>query len=65
MKTTISTAVLIILCSLAAWVFFYMTTGPLQAPETMVVVGLCALAVISAKWLWIKLRKAKKKAKAS
>lgn len=64
MKTSLSTAVVIVVVSLAAWAFFYVTTGPLTPPETMVVVGLCALVVISAKWLWTKLRNAKK-AKAS
>lgn len=60
MKTSLNTAVLIILASLAAWIFFYLTTGPLQAPETMVVVGLCALIVISVKWLWAKVRGSRK-----
>jgi hypothetical protein len=59
-KTSFGSAVLIVALSLAAWVFFYLTTGPLKAPETMVVVGFCAIVVISAKWLWIKLRKANK-----
>jgi hypothetical protein len=59
-KTSFGTLVLIIVLSLAAWVFFYLTTGQLKAPETMVVVGFCALVVISAKWLWAKLRKTKK-----
>ena len=60
MKTSFGAAFLILVLSLAAWVFFYLTTGQLKAPETMVVVGFCAIVVISAKWLWAKLHKAKK-----
>lgn len=57
MKSSLATAIAIVIISLAAWVFFYLTTGPLTAPETTVVVGFCAATVISAKWLWTRLRK--------
>lgn len=60
MKNSVGTAFVIIVLSLVAWVFFYLTSGPLQAPETMVVVGFCACVVIAAKALWTRLRKPKK-----
>jgi len=63
-KTSLSTAIAIIAVSLAAWVFFYFTSGPLQASETTVVVGLSAILVISAKWLWTQIRKPKKEKRA-
>lgn len=57
MKTTLGTIVAILLFSLAAWVFFYLTSGPLTAGETTVVVGFVAIAVSSFKWLWSRIRK--------
>jgi hypothetical protein len=32
---------------------------PLSPPETFVVVGGCAAAVLGAKWIWSRLRKAR------
>jgi Na+/proline symporter len=55
-RTTISTAVVILILSLAAWLYFYVDSVPLNAAETTVVVGLIALIVVLAKWVWTKKR---------
>lgn len=64
MKTSLGTAIEIIAVSLTAWVFFYLTSGPLRASETTVVVGFSALLVIFVKWLWTQIRKPKKEKRA-
>lgn len=57
MKSSLGATAVILAMSLAAWVFFYLATGPLTAPETTVVVGICAVIVVFAKWLWTRMRK--------
>jgi hypothetical protein len=48
--------VIILVLSLAAWLYFYVDSVPLNAAETTVVVGLIALIVVLAKWVWTKKR---------
>jgi hypothetical protein len=55
----------VIALALAVWVFFYVTTIPLNATETSVVVGVCAVMVVAAKWIWTRARKLKKHQQAS
>ena len=55
-RTTLTTAVIILVLSLAAWLYFYVDSVALNAAETTVVVGLIALIVILAKWVWTKNR---------
>jgi hypothetical protein len=50
----------ILVLSLAVWAYFYVSPGPpLNASETAVVVGLCAAAVVIARWLWSRFRGAR------
>jgi hypothetical protein len=43
--------------SLAVWTYFYVSPGaPLTAAETAVVVGVCAVAVLGARWVWARRR---------
>lgn len=60
MNTSLGTAITILALSLAAWVFFYVTSEPLKPSETTVVVGFIALLVVSVKWLWTRRRKPQK-----
>lgn len=48
--------VVIFVTSLAVWVFFYVGSIPLSAPESMVVVGLLALITFAARAIWNKLK---------
>ena len=61
LKASLGTTVAIIALSLAVWVFFYVVSPgePLTPGETSVVVGVCAVIVLSAKWIWARLHKAK------
>lgn len=54
LKTSITLASVVIL-SLTTWAFFYLSGLPLGAPETIVVVGLCALMVWLVKFTWQRL----------
>jgi hypothetical protein len=57
LKTSLRTALAISALSLAVWVFFYFLFPgtPLTAAETIVVLGICALLVLSAKRIWVRL----------
>jgi hypothetical protein len=55
-KTPVSVMVVILLLSLLAWVYFYLTSVPLNAGETTIVVGVVAITVFCVRWLWTKLR---------
>ena len=52
MKGSLATVVAILVLSLASWVGFYFLKAPLQPQETAVVVGICAVLVMIAKWLY-------------
>ena len=57
MKGPVGTLAVILVLSLAVWTYFYLSPGaPLDAPETAVVVGVCAGAVFLARWIWGRLR---------
>lgn len=56
LKTPVSVLVVILLLSVLAWAYFYLTTVPLNAGETTIVVGVVAITVICVRWLWTKLR---------
>lgn len=52
----------ILVLSLAVWAFFYISPGaPLGASETAVVVGVCAVAVLAARWVWQRVRGVEKR----
>jgi hypothetical protein len=52
-KTSGGTLAAIVALSLGVWLFFYLSPGaPLTGPETAVVVGACAGAVLLVRWLW-------------
>jgi hypothetical protein len=51
-----STLVLILIFSTMIWAFFYVEGMPLKSGETVLVVGVCALAVVCCQWLWKRLR---------
>jgi hypothetical protein len=54
---SVGTLAAILALSLAVWTFFYLGPGaPLNASETSVVVGVCAVAVLGARWVWGRLR---------
>lgn len=57
LKTSLRTALAISVLSLAVWVFFYFLFPgtPLTAAETIVVLGICAVLVLSAKRIWVRL----------
>jgi hypothetical protein len=55
-KAPVTTAAILIL-SLAVWTYFFLAGLPLGAPETVVVVGICAVVVISVKFAFGRLRK--------
>jgi hypothetical protein len=52
---------IILALSLAVWCFFDITSAPLQPAETTVVVGLCTLLVLAAKFFWSRLARPRKK----
>ena len=52
-----ATATAILILSLVAWTYFYLVGLPLGAPETVVVVGICAVAVMFVKFALGRLRK--------
>lgn len=58
MKSSIGALAAIVILALAIWTFFYVVTPdtPLTPPETLVVVGACAVVVFGARWLWSRLR---------
>jgi len=62
MKASAATVGAIVVLSLAVWVFFYFLTPatPLTPPETMVVVGACAAAVLSGKWIATRRRRSRR-----
>ena len=64
-RTTMSTAVVVLVLSLTAWVCFYFANVPLNAAETTVVVGLITLMVILVKWVWTRMRASVKGRRAS
>jgi hypothetical protein len=61
LKASAVVITVILALSLAVWCFFDITSAPLQPAETTVVVGLCTLLVLSAKFLWSRLAKPRKK----
>jgi hypothetical protein len=61
LKASAVAIAVILALSLAVWCFFDITSAPLQTAETTVVVGLCTLVVLAAKFLWSRLAKPRKK----
>ena len=61
MKASAFLISIILVLSLAVWCFFYVTSTRLQPAETSVVVGICTLLVLAAKFLWSRLAKPRKK----
>jgi hypothetical protein len=61
LKASAVAIAVILALSLAVWCFFDITSAPLQPAETTVVVGLCTLVVLAAKFLWSRLAKPRKK----
>ena len=61
MKASAVAIAVILALSLGVWCFFDITSAPLQPAETTVVVGLCTLVVLAAKFLWNRLAKPRKK----
>ena len=62
MSGSVATLAAILVLSLAVWTFFYVSPGaPLDAAETAVVVGVCAAAVIAARWVWQRVRGVEKR----
>jgi hypothetical protein len=59
-KASAGTLAAILVLSLCVWTYFYLSPGaPLNASETAVVVGLCAGAVLVARWILARLRGAR------
>ena len=57
MKLSPGVLAAILVLSLSVWTFFYVSPGaPLNASETAVVVGVCAGAVLVARWVWGRVR---------
>lgn len=56
MKTPVVATTILIL-SLAIWTYFYMVGLPLGVPETLVVVGICAVLVMLVKFVLGRFRK--------
>ena len=60
MKASAGTLAAILVLSLAVWTYFYLSPGaPLNGSETAVVVGVCAGAVLLARFIWGRFRKAR------
>ena len=51
MKTSIGTWSVIVALTLVIWVFFYVASVPLDAPQTTVVAGFAVAIVYGGKWL--------------
>ncbi len=47
------TGLVILVLSLAIWLFFSLESMRLDAASTSVVVLVCTVVVLSAKWLWL------------
>jgi hypothetical protein len=60
LKASIGVTFLIVILSLATWVFFYVESMRLDPPATAVVCGGWALLLLSGKWLWSRRHKGKK-----
>ena len=56
LKGSLATAFLIVVLGLGVWVFFYVTSLPLNFSETTFVVLVCAAIVSFGKWMWGRLR---------
>jgi hypothetical protein len=52
LKASTGMTLLIVILSLATWVFFYVESMGLNPAGTAVVCGGWALLVLSGKWLW-------------
>jgi Flp pilus assembly protein TadB len=52
-----ATATAVLIISLVAWTYFYLVGLPLGASETVVVVGICAVAVMFVKFALGRFRK--------
>lgn len=61
MKASAVVITIILALSLAVWCFFDITSARLEPAETTVVVGLCTLLVLAAKFAWSRLAKPRKK----
>lgn len=60
MKPSPGALVATLALSLAVWAYFYVSPGtPLDASETAVVVGVCAVVVFLARRAWVRLRGAR------
>ncbi len=59
MKLAGGTFVATVVLALAVWILVYIATPdtPLNAAETMVVVGACAAVVLGCKWISARFRK--------
>jgi hypothetical protein len=56
-KPPVGTLAVILVLSLAVWMYFYLSPGaPLNASETAVVVGACAGAVFLVRFIWSRFR---------
>ena len=54
MKLPVGALAAVVVLSLGAWAAFYLLSpgAPLDASETAVVVGACAIVVAVARWVW-------------
>ncbi len=57
MKGSLITIAIIFVLSLSIFVFFDIYSTRLNEEETVVVVGLCIIVVLSVKWLWNRVSK--------
>jgi hypothetical protein len=60
-RTSVATLGAILVVSLAAWSFFYVSTpaSPLTAGETAIVVGVSAGVVLLVRQVWLRVRKSR------
>lgn len=58
MKASAGTLAAVLVLSLGVWTAFFlaMPESPLTPPETLVVVGVCGVAVVGARWILARLR---------
>jgi hypothetical protein len=57
LKVSWATGTLIVVLSLAVWIYFWNEHLPLDAASTGVVVFAIAICVMVGKWLWSRLRR--------
>jgi len=59
LKKPVWTTVVVLALSLGTWLFFYLKSMPLTAPDTAVVVGFWLAVVLFGNWIWKRLHKKK------